>query len=263
MAERLYLYAIVDSAVVRSHGAIGLGHPPSEVCVLPVDGLGVAVSRTTRGDFPADEDELLTYEKTLEALLRDYTVLPFGYGTSTACEADLHDLIAASRHEIDAALTRLRGRVEEGLKVFWLKDAVRRELESRFGRLPDPSAGGLDYDRIVQVGQQVQGLVDEWKAHFVPEIIRALEPISVDWCEAEPIGVRMLFNGAFLLPRQAEPAFLERVHVLDRRYGNRLQFRCVGPLPPFNFLHLRLVPPAANDDVATAEVVVTEEEQPT
>jgi hypothetical protein len=49
----------------------------------------------------------------------------------------------------------------------------------------------------------------------------------------------MVLNRAFLVPRAAEAAFDAAVARIAERFGDRLEFRYVGPVPPFNFVSLR------------------------
>ena len=54
-----------------------------------------------------------------------------------------------------------------------------------------------------------------------------------------PIGDRMILNAAFLVNRQDEHAFDERVKRLGTRY-DKLTFKYTGPWPPYNFVNIRL-----------------------
>ena len=46
---------------------------------------------------------------------------------------------------------------------------------------------------------------------------------------------RMVANLALLLPKGASDALDRRLAELDEEFGSRLNFRCVGPLPPYSF----------------------------
>lgn len=52
-------------------------------------------------------------------------------------------------------------------------------------------------------------------------------------------------NGAFLVSRDAAPAFEARIAALEMDYG-RLTLQSSGPWPPYNFAHFG---PALNDDL--------------
>jgi len=46
---------------------------------------------------------------------------------------------------------------------------------------------------------------------------------------------RMVASLALLLPTGASDALDQRLAKLDEEFGSRLNFRCVGPLPPYSF----------------------------
>ena len=44
----------------------------------------------------------------------------------------------------------------------------------------------------------------------------------------------MILNAAVLIGRSEEAQFDQAIEQLNRGYGDRLDFRCVGPLPPYS-----------------------------
>jgi len=50
----------------------------------------------------------------------------------------------------------------------------------------------------------------------------------------------MIVNAAFLVERHKEAEFDQRVQELDATYGDKMKFKYVGTLPPFNFINLTI-----------------------
>jgi hypothetical protein len=48
----------------------------------------------------------------------------------------------------------------------------------------------------------------------------------------------MFLNAAFLVDKGREKEFDNRVDELERSYGDRVKFKYVGPVPPFNFVNI-------------------------
>jgi hypothetical protein len=48
----------------------------------------------------------------------------------------------------------------------------------------------------------------------------------------------MVLNAAFLLSRANGPAMDEAVKRLDEEFRDRLMFKYVGPVPPYNFVNI-------------------------
>ncbi|MBU1615516.1 GvpL/GvpF family gas vesicle protein, partial [bacterium] len=51
---------------------------------------------------------------------------------------------------------------------------------------------------------------------------------------------KMIINIAFLIERSRQEDFDKRVEGLDVKFARKLNFRCVGPLPPYSFYTLEV-----------------------
>jgi hypothetical protein len=237
-----YLYAVVEPSHPRNFGAIGLDD--AVVLVASDHGLGAAFSEIGGDSVTPTKAHLLSHERVLEQLLADSdTVLPFSFGTLARDKDAVLDLLKVAEAEFKENIARLRGCVEVGLKVFWQKEAMRREVEQITGSIANigKRAQGVEsrQSSAIQVGQAVEQVVRHWREHYVPIITATLEPVCRDWKENNAFGATMLWNGAFLIRRENQTSFLDKLTDLDRRLGNRLDFRHVAPLPPYNFVQLR------------------------
>src|SRR5205085_12025429 len=67
-----------------------------------------------------------------------------------------------------------------------------------------------------------------------------LEPLAVETRVNENQTDLMLLNAAFLVDKGQEQAFDARVQALSEAQAGRQIFQYVGPLPPYNFVDLRL-----------------------
>jgi hypothetical protein len=66
-------------------------------------------------------------------------------------------------------------------------------------------------------------------------ILQTLKQEAVDVCLHDSAGDRMILNTAFLLEKENENSFDLAVHNLDQKLENTVNFRVVGPLPPYSF----------------------------
>jgi hypothetical protein len=80
----------------------------------------------------------------------------------------------------------------------------------------------------------------------VREIHDALKPAAVASRANKPIGDRMIMNAAFLVERERERSFDERVKEISRKYESMLTFKYTGPWPPYNFVNIKLKLEKAN-----------------
>jgi len=56
----------------------------------------------------------------------------------------------------------------------------------------------------------------------------------------KPIGDKMIMNAAFLVEREREAEFDQKVKEIAAKYDEKLLFKYTGPWPPYNFVHIRL-----------------------
>lgn len=244
VVRKLYLYGITHGREEKSLGFIGIGDPPAEVELLP-HGDVVAIVSAARGDvYVPERDDVLAHERVLEAAMRGHVVLPVSFGTVADSREDLLALIEGSYDDLCRELNRLRGFVEVGLKAFWQRDALLREVEERAGSLEAlrSSVGRERYRAAIRVGQLVEAAVQRWQACYCPLIMKRLEPVCEESRINDPIGVRILLNAAFLVASDRQHELEREVEALDRDFGDRMYFRYVAPLPPYCFVRVRLQP---------------------
>src|SRR5437763_814698 len=71
-------------------------------------------------------------------------------------------------------------------------------------------------------------------------LLDVLEPLAVATQMNKNLGDLMLLNAAFLVDKSQEEAFGAQVQALGEAQAGRLIFDYVGPLPPYNFVDIRL-----------------------
>lgn len=242
MNPHLYLYGVVQPSHRRVLGRIGVDG--GLVQVFSIDALGVAYSPIQRERVVPTRPVLLAHERVLEQLMTGCeAVLPFSFGTVAQDRAAVRRLLSGGQDAMQENLARVQGCIEIGVKVMWLGDAMRQEVEAATGSLTLTAAQARTtaerHSSAIQVGQVVERIVHLWQERYIPQVTSALSAECEDWRENSPIGPSMLWNGSFLVRREHEGRFLRALSDLDARLGSRLEFRHVAPLPPYNFVQVR------------------------
>ena len=65
-----------------------------------------------------------------------------------------------------------------------------------------------------------------------------LKPFAYDSKANKVSSDMMILNGAFLVCNERTADFDAAVQELDGQFGERMSFKYVGPLPPFNFIEI-------------------------
>lgn len=235
---RLYLFGIVRPAVVGSwqapQGLLAIHHEDLAALVKPLD----------KETAVLDTSAAQTHVRVLEAAMAEAAVLPCSFGTVAVDENQVRTLLQRAYADLRSAMERVDGKEEAGLKGFWNKEAVNREIERELGSLEvlrhkvnDPAMGRR---AAIAIGQQVEATLERWKTTITPHLCAELKPFCAEMRVNDPIGHRMLLNLAFLVDRGHEWALREKVHQIGTRYGDRLEFRYVAGLPPYNFVDLKV-----------------------
>lgn len=246
MSSSKYLFGIIDCAQRKNLGQIGFGDPPSNVSLVSCGQLAAVVGEAKDDYSVPEREDVLAHQKVLEIVMEEHTVLPMSFGTVAPGESDVLELLQTSYEELLAEITRLRGTVEVGLKVFWVKEAVQREVEARLGNIEDlkkEEDKKKAYETAVKTGQLVQSIVEQWKERYPPSILKRLKPHAVDLRLNDVFGIQMLINASFLLRKAATEEFEYELEKVAQEFSDKLSFHYVAPVPPFNFVNLKIEMP--------------------
>jgi hypothetical protein len=105
-------------------------------------------------------------------------------------------------------------------------------------RLRSRPANETYYERV-ELGRRVEAALAERRATEAAAIVAALAPLAEREAELRALDEDMILNRAFLVRRENEALFDARMQSVAERYADRVNFRYVGPVPPYNFVRLQ------------------------
>jgi Gas vesicle synthesis protein GvpL/GvpF len=114
-------------------------------------------------------------------------------------------------------------------------DDIRMLRDSLAGQPPEAT----QYERI-RLGERVAAALQRKSEAEAAWLLDALAPLAVETRVNKNLGDMMLLNAAFLVDRSQEQAFDATVQALGAAQAGRQIFQYVGPLPPYNFVDVRL-----------------------
>ncbi|MHB0874797.1 MAG: GvpL/GvpF family gas vesicle protein [Anaerolineae bacterium] len=253
-----YVYAIVpaDEAI---HGYEPLAFASSRGCfeVVTDGGLAALVSDSRISDF-ADlpRAELMRYlilhQRAVESLMLHSELLPVKFGTLLWGTEQVRQLLSLGRDDFARALGMLKQCVETDVAVTW--DPARRFAE--IGQEPDILAlksqvVGLPAEQSLQarvmLGQLVKEKFDSRRNQMRDSLTVEIAPCVSRWRLNPVMDDTMVMNVACLVDGSQRASLERRVTELDRQHGDELDFRLVGPLPPYSFatVEARILDPDA------------------
>jgi len=244
--EGKYVYCIIKSSEPRDFGRIGIGEGDNPVYTVHHEDLAAVVSDTPIRIYDPTRENVLAHEFVNETVMRERTVIPMSFGTLFRTEEDIIELIKSTYQAFDDVLQKMQDKIEFGLKVLWDRDRVieaLKEENEEIARLKDEidrNAQSSTYFARMQLGRLVESALEDAGNRYVRDIHESLKPAAVASRSNKPIGDRMILNAAFLVERDQEASFDERVKEVSQKYEEILSFRYTGPWPPYNFVNIKL-----------------------
>jgi len=246
MGTPVYVYGVLAAQAAGAWAtSLGAGIGAQTIALLLAGDLAALISAGPSAPIPRSRRNMLDHTSVLERAMTHATILPLRFGTIAPNEAALRGCIAGNRAAFRDALRGIEGRVELGLKASWRKESIFSDIVERDpglramrDRLQMRPAGETYYERI-ELGRRVEAALAGRRDAEQSAILAELVPLAERHESLRAHDEDMILNHAFLVPRAAEAGFDAAVARLAERSGDRLEFRYVGPVPPFNFVTLQ------------------------
>jgi len=242
-----YLYGIIEEPQPTRFSFSGVGD--AEVYTVNHRKIAAVVSDIELQEVDPTRKNVRAHTTVQDELLKKYTFLPMGFGIITSSEDEVQKLLEKNYDGFIRELKRLAGKIEVGLKVFWDREAMISEIEGgnqEFTNLKTKinaaSSPVEAQSLLVEAGKLVERVAIEWKNKYAREIYATLKEPSVDVILNDPLGIKNILNGSFLIDKSREREFQNNIYKLDSKYQGKVNFKYVGPLPPYSFVNVKLEP---------------------
>jgi len=170
--------------------------------------------------------------------------LPVRFCTIAQDENKVKKILEKERDKFADLLKNMESKKELGLKAIFKDEVIYKEIAENYedikklkkALLSEPPA--KTYYLRVEVGRKVETALQEEKDAYNEEILNALSPLALDTKVNTTYGELMIISAAFLVETAKEAEFDQNVQALADKYGDKIKFKYVGTLPPFNFVNL-------------------------
>jgi hypothetical protein len=246
LKEGKYIYGIIRNSAPLNYGPIGMGKRADEVYSICYKGISAIVSNSPVIIYEARRVNMITHEKVLEEVMKQFTVLPVRFSTISEHDDDegILRILEKDFQKFDETLNKMEGKKELGLKVLAHEAPIYESILEKYedirslkAKLINMPVDKTHYQRM-KIGEMVAEALKKETSNFKTLILDALSPISDDMKLNDNYGEMMILNSAFLIKNSSEPLFDKAVNDLDEKYGSFMTFKYVGTLPPYNFVNL-------------------------
>lgn len=244
-----YLYCVIRCAEERTFdGVAPIGQAGGPVYTVPYDSLAAVVSDSPVTEYESTRANMLAHERVQERVMRELPLLPVRFGTvagAASSSQQIWKLLAKRFQEFDGLLADMDGKVELGLKVLWRDEKLPfEEVLSRnegIRRLRDSLAGkspqATHFDRI-RLGEMIKDALGRKRKAEAASLLGPLRRIARRTVENPIVVDRMIVNAAFLVEASREEELDRAVDRLEQGLQDRVIFKYVGPVPPYNFVNV-------------------------
>jgi len=239
-----YVYCIIRSNDPLRFGPLGIGADPADVHTINFKDIAAVVSDTPIEVHDPTRENVLAHERVNETVMRKFTVIPMSFGTVFKTREDIIELLRSAYDAFHDVLVKMQDKLEFGVKVLWDREVMIRLIEEQdedVRRLKNEISGqkGSTYFARMQYGRLVDAALQHLSEKYVSDLFEALRDVAVASRANKPIGDKMIMNAAFLVSRDKETAFDQKIKAIGARY-DKLTFKYTGPWPPYNFVNIRL-----------------------
>jgi Gas vesicle synthesis protein GvpL/GvpF len=178
--------------------------------------LEVVISRHDAASLDPSEHAILAHARVVDALAAaNEAVLPARFGGAHPDVDALRAAVADRERELTAALARVRGCVELGVRAL-----------APAGERPAASSGAAYMRARLEQRRETERLAEELHA--------PLAALARDATRTVGVTERLLLSAAYLVPKRDVAQFGELVERLQAEHAH-LGIVCTGPWPPYSF----------------------------
>ena len=234
-----YLYGIIETERRESFGNVGLGN--SEVYTIQYEDIGAVVSDIPV-DYKVEIEETMTHEKTLRKVMETHTVIPMGFGVIAGNESEIINILKRGRMKFKNTLEKIYNKLQINVKISWdnaiLMDILKENEEIQV--LSAKAKETANQSLKIELGKKVKSALDERKNEYMKDIHSILGDLSIGSKQNKMTNQDTLMNASFLVDKEKEHKFYDKLQELEKKYEKKLKYLCIGPLPPYNFTEIEI-----------------------
>jgi hypothetical protein len=245
--EGCYIYGIIGASHRQEFGPIGIGGRGDVVYTLPYRDIAAIISRSPIVKYPVSRENTIAHAKVLEKAGEEYTVLPVRFCTiSENDEVIIEKLLKTRYQEFVHLLRKMFGKSELGVRARWIDlNAIftelveeNKDIKALKDSLLIEKNDQRKYANSIKIGQMVQEALAEKRKREAEELLEALRPLSLDCKEIPFYGDMNIVNAVFLVNREKEHYFDQKVNELEKFYENRKHLKYISSRVPYNFVQI-------------------------
>jgi len=247
--EGKYIYGFISTKEQKTFGSIGIEQ--GDVYFFPYKDIAAVVSDLPLIQFNSLPRETLLrnlaiYQAVIENVMKSHHIIPVKFGTIIKGEKDLKKMLEKGYGRINANLKEMENKIELDVAALWSNfDSILKEIgekeeikslkEEALTKPPEQV-----FEIKVQLGKLVKDTLDRKREQCAFQLSDVLKKDAANYRSHAVMDDSMIMNTAFLIDKDRQETFEIKVDQLDKQYNGKINFRIVGPLPPYSFTTLEM-----------------------
>jgi hypothetical protein len=192
---------------------------------------------------------LVGHQQLIEKVMTEHTIIPMKLGTFAQSDREVEQILASGYRTIKDIFERVKDAIEidvvTTLRDFdaFLQEISEEQEVTALKQTLLSKENGVTMDDQLRIGVLIKKYADRIKADYADQIQTALSEVSEGFRAHDLMDDKMVLNTAFLLGRSRQTDFERRIDQINDGFEEKLNFRCVGPLPPYSFYTLEISKP--------------------
>ena len=252
MNEKIYIYGVVGTNQEGNLRHTEKGNPGKEIYTIPYQDVSCVASNTNMDTFDSMPKEVLgrhlvEHQATIEKIMKDYTIIPFKFGTIVEGRDEVKRVLQSGYGEFKEKLQAMDKRIESDVVALWndMNSVIKKigEGNDQIKTFKDQIAKRPPEETLqdrIKIGSMIKDALDEMRDSLQSEMLNFLKEKAADFQKHQLMDDKMILNCAFLLDKAQEKEFDQALNELNTRYNEEINFKCVGPLPPYSFSTIEL-----------------------
>lgn len=227
-----YLYGIIRKNGNHSLRLDGL-------TIVAYQGLAAVVAEKEIKDYhtlPKEETvkELIGHQQMIEKIMSGTSILPVRFGTILKDKKQVTSVLEKGYFLFRNTLRKIEDKIELDLVCFWNEEKAARMAYQKSKKV---RSYATSEDKIA-LGKLIAHYLAGKREKLSNQILKTLKKETIESCGHALADVNMLLNQAFLVEKKREEAFNHALSIVNSKFADLLNFRLVGPLPPYSFATL-------------------------
>jgi hypothetical protein len=247
----IYIYGIIDYKSSLNLFTPNNSYKKESVYQISYQDVSAVVSSSEIIDYAYGSKDTLAkllvwHQEVIEKIMDlKCTIIPVRLGTFAVDEAEVKDILSKGHSLIKDVMEKTRDKIETDVVATWSDfNSVLKEIgeEEEIKKIKEKILNNpaITVDDQMKIGIAVKKTLDKKRENYATEI----QTFLCDYCTAFKIHAlmddRMVINAAFLIDKLEQKDFDRKIEEINTEFGEKLNFRCIGPLPSYSFYTLEI-----------------------